>query len=179
VKLSSAPRLIGATAALLLALTGCTAVTTPDATPEPVAATDASTLTISDAWVKSAPDGMSAAFGMLMNDSDHEVNIVSATSSASEMVELHETVESESGTMVMRPKEGGFVIPAGGMIELAPGSNHIMLMGLTAPILAGDDVDFTLTLSDGSTFDFTAPGKDFTGANENYVGTMPGMGSGN
>lgn len=176
-RISTAPRIVATTAALLLALAGCTAAPAPEATPEP--ATDASTLTISDAWVKSAPDGMSAAFGMLMNGSDHEVNIVSATSSASEMMELHETVETEAGTMVMQPKEGGFVIPAGGMIELAPGGNHLMLMGVTTPIKAGDDVSFTLTLSDGSTFEFTAPGKDFTGANETYMGDMPGMGSGN
>ena len=77
---------------------------------------------------------------------------------------------SDDGAMVMQPKEGGFTIPAGATFELAPGGNHIMLMSLAAPIVAGDDVTFTLILGDGSVFTFTAPAKDFTGANEEYVG---------
>jgi copper(I)-binding protein len=45
-----------------------------------------------------------------------------------------------------------------------------MLMGLVSPIKAGDEISFTLTFSDGSTFEFTVPAKDFAGANENYEG---------
>ena len=93
------------------------------------------------------------------------------------MVELHETVANDSGEMVMQPKEGGFVIPAGGTLTLEPGANHIMLMGLAKPIVAGDEVSFTLTFADGSTYTFTAPAKDFTGANENYVGGDMDMGN--
>lgn len=64
--------------------------------------------------------------------------------------------------------EGGFVIPAGGEFALAPGANHIMLMDLQSPLLAGDETTFTLTFSDDSTYEFTAPVKDYSGANENY-----------
>lgn len=92
------------------------------------------------------------------------------------MIELHETVESDTGEMVMQPKEGGFVIPAGGTFDLAPGGNHIMLMGVTAPLTAGQEATFVLTLSDGSTFEFTAPVKDYEGANETYVGDGMDMG---
>jgi periplasmic copper chaperone A len=89
---------------------------------------------------------------------------------------LHETVENASGSMVMQEKKGGFTIPAKGSLELAPGGNHLMLMDLTGPIKAGDDVTFTLTMKDGSTYEFTAPAKDYTGANENYEGgDMEGM----
>ncbi len=159
-----------AAAALLLA--GCAAPA-----PQAQVAVESDSVSIADAWVKSADEGMSAAFGVLGNDGAADVTIVSASTEASPMVELHETVANDAGEMVMQPKEGGFVIPAGGTLTLEPGANHIMLMGLAKPIVAGDEVSFTLTFADGSTYTFTAPAKDFTGANENYVGGDMDMGN--
>jgi len=157
---------IFAVAALsLFALTGCAPQSAP-VDDAGVPAADA--VTIDDAWVKSADEGMSAAFGTLVNTGDDDVTVVAVTSAASSMLELHETVENESGEMVMREIEGGFVIPAGGELALEPGADHIMLMDLAAPLQAGDEVTFTLTFSDESTSDFTAPVKDYSGANENY-----------
>ncbi len=147
-----------------LALTGCAT------TPSTDTATEADGVTITDAWVKSAETGMSAAFGDLANTGTEDVTVVSATTEASSMIELHETVENDSGEMVMREKDGGFIIPAGGSFMLEPGGNHIMLMDLTAPLVAGDDVTFTLTFADDSTLEFTAPVKDYSGANETYEG---------
>ena len=159
-----------AAAALLLA--GCAAPA-----PQAQVAVESDSVSIADAWVKSADEGMSAAFGVLGNDGAADVTIVSASTEASPMVELHETVANDAGEMVMQPKEGGFVVPAGGTLTLEPGANHIMLMGLARPIVAGDEVSFTLTFADGSTYTFTAPAKDFTGANENYVGGDMDMGN--
>lgn len=161
---------LAATAALLLALTGCegTATAEPSATTAP----EADSITVEDAWVKTAEEGMSAAFGTIENTGDTDVVIVGASTAASPMIELHETVEDDSGAMVMRQKEGGFVIPAGDHLHLEPGGNHIMLMGLADPIVAGDEVTFTLEFEDGSTLEFTAPGKDYEGANETYEGDM-------
>jgi len=155
-------------AAAVLVLAGCASPAAPG-TDSDVAATAGESITITDAWVKSADEGMSATFGLLENSSDQDVTIVSATSPASSELELHETVDNGSGTMVMQQKEGGFVIPAGGSFTLEPGGNHIMLMDLTAPLAAGEEATFTVTFSDGSTFEFTAPVKDYTGANEEYV----------
>jgi copper(I)-binding protein len=47
-----------------------------------------------------------------------------------------------------------------------------MFMDVTAPLRAGDDTTITLTFSDASTVDITAPVKEFAGANENYDGEM-------
>ncbi|WP_292835113.1 copper chaperone PCu(A)C [Microbacterium sp.] len=161
--------------AAALTFTGC-ASTTPTAGEQ--TATEADAITIADAWVKSADSGMSAAFGTLENASDADVTVSSAETAASAMVELHETVENDAGEMVMRPIDGGFVIPAGATLDLVPGGSHIMLMDLTAPLTAGDEVALTLTFSDGSTYEFTAPVKDYSGANENYEGGDTGMDSG-
>lgn len=149
-----------------LALAGCAPSDEPTAAAPDGAAGDG--VTITDAWVMSAESGMSAAFGELANTTDHDLTVVEASSAASTMLELHETVENETGEMVMRQVEGGFVIRAGSTITLEPGGDHIMLMDLTAPLEAGTDVSFTLTFDDGSTFEYAAPVKDFAGANETY-----------
>lgn len=177
------PALLAATA--LLALAGCSdsdasgtsaSSGTSTGTSAESSALAGDSVTVKDAWVKAADSGMSAAFGELTNTGTQDVTIVSASTTASSMIELHETVENESGTMIMRAKDGGFVIPAGGELSLAPGGNHIMLMDLTAPMKAGDEVVFTLTFSDDSTLELTAPAKDYAGANETYEGGDKDMG---
>jgi len=172
-RLTTAAR-VGALAAVgLLAFAGCASTTSSaGATPSAsaTAARAGAVVTVSDAWVKAADSGMSAAFGTLHNDSKSDVTLVSATSPASSMLQLHETVTNASGAMVMQEKNGGFVIPAGGDVVLKPGGNHIMLMNLAAPLKAGAETTFTLTFSDGSTMEFSAPVKDYSGANENYQG---------
>lgn len=157
-------------AAATLALAGC-ASSTPDA-EEVAAVTAGDSVTITDGWAKAEESGMSAAFGVLENTGDEDVTVVSATSDASTSLELHETVENDSGEMVMRPVDGGFTIPAGSTFTLEPGGNHIMFMDLTAPLVAGQEVTVTLTFSDDSTMTFTVPVKDYEGANENYEGDM-------
>ena len=155
----------GLLVAASFALTGCG--TTADATD---AAPVGESVTLADGWVKAADSGMSAAFGRLTNEGAEDATVISATTAASTELELHETVANETGEMVMREVDGGFVVPAGGSRDLAPGGDHIMLMDLVEPLQAGDEVTFTLTFADGSTSEFTAPVKDYSGANENYVG---------
>jgi copper(I)-binding protein len=160
-------------AAASLNLTGCAAEgATADAAPG--AGADQN-VTIADGWVKAADSGMSAAFGELTNSGSDDVTVVSATTEASPMLELHETVANESGEMIMREIEGGFVIPAGDTLSLEPGGSHIMLMDLRDPLEAGEEVTFTLTFVDDSTYEFTVPVKDYSGANENYEGGEPEM----
>ncbi len=167
--LKSRTTLFAALVAVSLTLAGCASTPTVDVADAPPALA-ADSLSITDAWAKSADEGMSAAFGVLENTGDEDIVVVSAESASSTMLELHETVENDSGEMVMQQKDGGFVIPAGASFTLEPGGNHIMLMDVTTPLVAGAEATFTLTLSDGSTFQFTAPVKDYSGANEEYVG---------
>lgn len=131
-------------------------------------AVDTSDLSLADVWVKSAESGMSAVFGTLSNSSSNAVTLVGATSSAAGMVQLHETNADGTGGMSMQEKEGGFAIPAGRELRLEPGGDHIMLMDLTAPLLAGDTVEVTLQFAGGAELPITATVKDFAGAQENY-----------
>ncbi|GGK83044.1 hypothetical protein Ppa06_42140 [Planomonospora parontospora subsp. parontospora] len=102
----------------------------------------------------------------------------SPASPLSPEIELHEVVEP-GGKMVMRPKEGGFTVPAHGTHRLQPGGDRIMLMGVTEKVEPGAQIAFTLALSDGSALEFTAVGKDFAGGEEDYQpGTHTGGGTG-
>ena len=51
-----------------------------------------------------------------------------------------------------RPGPDGLPLPAGTPVELKPGGNHIMPMGLEAPIEPGDEVAVTLTLDETSLY---------------------------
>lgn len=162
-----------ATAALLVSACGeeaRQAATSPSASPTAVA----QPLAVKDMWVKTAKSGMSAAYGTLLNTTGADVTVVKATSTASPMMELHE-VATVDGEMVMRPKDGGITVPAGGSHELKPGGDHLMLMDVKTPVTAGTEVTVTLTFADGKTMEFTALGKDFAGGNESYEPGMHGM----
>ncbi len=162
--------LAAAGALLLLAVLAACGTDTPaqtGTTPAAAGASQQAALVVKDPWVKTAKSGMSAAYGTVLNTTGKDVVIVSATSAVSPMVELHETAMVD-GKMAMRPKDGGFVIPAGGTHEFKPGGDHFMLMEITGEVKAGDQVTFTLTLKDGGEVRFTALGKDFAGGNESY-----------
>lgn len=161
---------VAMTAVALLAGCGDSDSTTSDeATTTTAPAEQASAITVDDAWVKAADTEKTAAFGVLKNSSDEDIVVTAATSDAAGMMELHETVEDGSGAMVMREKDGGFVVPAGGEYLLQPGANHLMLMGLVGPVAAGQEVTISLVLEDGSTADFSATAKEYSGANEQYM----------
>ena len=152
-------RLTALVVTTFLALTACTS---PSAAPEDAA------LTMRDAWVKAAESGMTAVFGTLVNDAAEPVTVVSASCAAADRMELHETAMDDSGQMVMREVDGGFVVPAGGQRELAPGSDHLMLLGIVDPIEPGEDLTITLDLDDGSQLTFSASARSFSGAEETY-----------
>lgn len=123
------------------------------------------TITVENAWAKSAESGMTGVFADLANASSSDLTVISGSTPAAAMVELHEVAGG-----VMQEKEGGFLVPAGETHTLMPGADHIMLMGLSEPLLAGDTVTVTLTLDNGESVEFEAEIRDYQGANEEYVG---------
>ncbi|WP_433689142.1 copper chaperone PCu(A)C [Micromonospora carbonacea] len=180
-----APRRSRHTKALLTALVaaaavaGCgspdsTSTAAPDQTPSPSvsASAAAGVLTVRDPWVKAADQGMTAAFGTLVNDGDTDVTITGAATDVSPM-ELHE-MTMKDGTMVMQAKQGGIVVRAKSSHALEPGGEHLMLMNLRQPVRPGDELAVTLTFADGRTQTFTAVAKPFAGAQESYA---PGHGA--
>ncbi len=125
-------------------------------------------IVLENGWAKAGEQGgMTGVFGTLVNAGADDAVITRVESDAAEMIELHEV--DASGTM--REIEGDVIIPAEGSYELAPGADHIMLMGLTRELLAGDEVVFTVHFRSGDvefSEEFAVPVKDYAGANESY-----------
>lgn len=174
---SSLCRTAAAVAVAMLALTGCGAnqPSTDDASGVPNAKTgaaEASTadvpVVVTDPWVKAQTEGHTGMFGSVHNSGDADLTVVSAASDVSDDVQLHETLQDESGAMVMSEVKGGFPLPTGATVELKPGGNHIMLMNLKRALQPGEQVTVTLTFDNGETLDITGPVKEFAGADENY-----------
>ena len=137
-------------------------------------------IAFTSAYVRAADEGsdMTAIFGTLKNTTDKDITITGFSSSAdAESFELHEVVDGQ-----MRPKEGGFVIPANGTLKLEPGHEHFMLMGLKSPVKAGEKVSVKAELSDGTTIDLgEIPGRQVAAGAEDYSGDSSnnhGQGSG-
>lgn len=88
-------------------------------------------------------DAVSAAYMTIENGSDQALKLVSATTAAAGLVEIHE-VTMENDVMKMRPVEGGLEIPAGGSVELKPGGYHVMLMELKQDFVPSEAISLTL-----------------------------------
>lgn len=132
-------------------------------------------VSINEAWVKAAESGMTAAFADIDNNGDKPVTITAAATTAAGMTELHQTVDV-NGTPTMQ-QVSSFEVPANGQLTLEPGADHIMLMQLTAPIQAGEDINITLTCKDAGEVTFAAQARTYQGANETYAPSneVPGM----
>ena len=99
---------------------------------------------VDDPWVRAtvAPQKATGAFMQLT--SAKPAKVVAASSPVADMVEIHE-MKMDDGVMKMRAVDA-LALPAGQVVALKPGSYHVMLMGLKAPIKAGDTVPLTLTV---------------------------------
>lgn len=97
---------------------------------------------INDAYARSSgPSAKSgAAFMMIMNKTDQDDRLISATSDIAKRVELHTHIEGENGIMMMREVEDGFSVEAQGKHMLMRGGDHIMFMGLLRPMEQGDTI---------------------------------------
>lgn len=172
-KKKTLPAALLAVAVLAAGAGGCdsqTSGTGADAGASETASTPTgSQVEVVDPWIKAAGEGeMTALFATLRNTGDEDAVVVSGAADVSPMVELHETVMGDDGSMMMQPKEDGFAVAAGGEHVLEPGGDHLMMMGLRRTLEPGEVVTVTLTLADGTTLDVDATVKPFEGGNEQY-----------
>jgi periplasmic copper chaperone A len=107
--------------------------------------------------IETPPNARNAGgFLTIMNTGDSDDRLVSASSPMAERVELH-SMTMDGDVMRMRELEDGIALPAGEMVELAPGGLHVMFIGLTGPFVAGETVPVTLTFESGASQDLTLP----------------------
>lgn len=114
---------------------------------------------IKDAYVRSStPTSVTgAAFLILMNQGDADDRLISAASDVAGRVELHTHKQDANGVMKMMEVEEGFPVPAGGMHQLKRGGDHIMFMGLTDPLVQGEEISITLTFEKAGEMEVKIP----------------------
>lgn len=101
---------------------------------------------VKDAYVRSStpnsPSG--AAFMILENTGTEDDRLIGAMTPAAEKAELHSHTQDDNGVMRMGEIEGGVPLAAGATHVLKRGADHVMLMGITAPLEQGADIPLTL-----------------------------------
>ena len=109
-------------------------------------------ITAADPWSRATAPRASVGAGYLTirNDGAQPDRLIAASSPRAAKVEIH-TMSLDNGIMRMRPLPNGLVVPAGGEALLAPGGNHIMLIGLKAPLKEGERVPATLRFARAGT----------------------------
>lgn len=113
------------------------------------------TLEVAGAICRPTPVGRQMTGCYLTLTSATADRLVSVASPDANLVQIHES-RIESGMMMMSELREGLLLPAGETVALAPGGNHLMLMGVKAPLVAGDTVALTLTFASGSAVEVTA-----------------------
>ena len=104
---------------------------------------------VEDAWGRPSPaSAQNSAFYMkIENNTEMALTLIGVETDNCRSAELHETVVDEDSVMSMRPIEPGeLIIPAGAALALEPGGRHVMCIGVTGPLAAGDTVPLSLIL---------------------------------
>jgi copper(I)-binding protein len=116
--------------AIVLALGGCSST---NAAP-----------TIAQAWARPAPAGSNSAAYMTITGASGQADaLLSASSPAADMVQLHEVSTDASGMTGMHPIDR-LDIAAGGSVMLKPGGYHLMVMGVRSELAVGGTVELDL-----------------------------------
>lgn len=89
---------------------------------------------ITEARAPATPPGASVAAVYAKLRAHRDDKLVRAETPLAETVEMHST-SHENGMMQMRPTSS-VELPAGAMVEFAPGALHLMLTGLREPLVA-------------------------------------------
>jgi hypothetical protein len=97
-----------------------------------------------------------AAYVTITNKGDTADRLIGVEGDAAKMLQIH-TTEMTNGVMSMKEVEGGLEVPAGGMIKLEPGGNHVMMMGLKAPLVEGETLPLTLVFEKAGKVEIEVP----------------------
>ncbi len=99
---------------------------------------------VTDPWVRGTVAEQKATGAFMQLTSAAGGKLVSVSSPAAGVVEIHE-MKMDGSTMHMRAIPG-LDLPAGKAVELKPGGYHVMLLDLKAPLAAGSSVDLNLVV---------------------------------
>lgn len=126
-----------ASAAALLTLAGCNSA-------ERAAEPGAPTVQVAEALCRPTPKGRQTTGCYMTLTATGADRLVSVESPQANIVQIHES-RMESNMMMMQQLRDGLPLVAGQPVSLAPGGNHLMLLGVKEPLAIGTTVELTLT----------------------------------
>jgi copper(I)-binding protein len=107
----------------------------------------AQNVSVTDAWARATVQGQKATGAFMKITAKDNAKLVGVSSPVAGVAEIHE-MKMEKDVMKMAALPNGLDLPAGKAVELKPGSYHVMLMDLKAPLSKDTTVPLTLMLQD-------------------------------
>lgn len=107
-------------------------------------------VTATDAWCRPSPNGAKAGGCYVTLTAATDDRLTGGSTPRAGSLQVHE-MKTENGMMKMAELTAGLPLPAGEAVALAPGGNHLMLIGLTAPLVAGETVPLTFQFASAPT----------------------------
>ena len=104
---------------------------------------------VSTAWSRPAAQGTTGVGYMTISNPGKAADaLVAVESPLARSAMIHQS--SVSGGVASMKMVTRVPLPAGGKVTFAPGGYHLMFIGLTKPLKAGDTLPATLTFSSGA-----------------------------
>jgi copper(I)-binding protein len=126
----------------------------------------ASPFMVHDVYARATVPGQSdgAAYLTIMNHGDQGDRLLGVSTPAAEAVELHSSHDMNGVSHMQQEK---FIdIPVHGSIAFQPGSYHLMLVGLKAPLKVGDTLKLILKFQYAGVVELKVPVKPVGAAQE-------------
>ena len=115
--------------------------------------------TVPDAWARATPPGVTTgAVYLTIMGGDETDRLIGVRTDAAEAAELH--TETSTGGVLTMKKLAALSVPAGAVVALAPGHEHLMLMGLKGPLRPGERIEVTLTFEHAGDMAIEVPVRD-------------------
>ena len=111
-------------------------------------------LVIGHPWTRVTPEGAKAGAGYLTitNSGKEADKLTGGTFEGAEQVQIHE-MKMEGDKMTMRQLTDGIEIKPGSTVTFAPGSYHLMFLGLKKPIAKGPNAKGSLSFEKAGNVD--------------------------
>ena len=102
-------------------------------------------ITVHNAWMRPTAQGENgAAYFVLQNNSGETDELVGASSSIAESVEIHESSMAEGTDVMQMNRVFSIALDRGSEVAFEPGGLHMMLVNVTKELTVGEIVEITL-----------------------------------
>ena len=137
---------------------------------------DAGPLSVDHAWVKAPPTAAPTAAGYLTvtNHGKTADRLLGGSSPGVQAVQPH-SMSMAGGVMRMRALPDGWAIAPGATLTLAPGGDHLMLIGPKRPLRPGDRLPVTLRFARAGDLKVEFVVASEAPADQAHKGEMKGM----